>query len=219
MASAQVIVFGVKAHAATLIRWSTPVSFSPRNTPDTASDEEVAQDAVVAHDGLAFIDNGWMLYDKARIFVAAGAGGDGCLSFRREAHVPHGGPDGGDGGYGGSVVVECDPALRDLQSFRRRQNYRARRGGHGAAALRHGASGEELVVRVPPGTQLRTAQGDLHDLVRPGQRVIVARGGSGGRGTSTSRRRPAKRRACASVGCPARRPGSTSSSSCLRTSV
>ena len=123
-----------------------------------------------------------MLYDKARIFVAAGAGGDGCLSFRREAHVPRGGPDGGDGGHGGGVVVECDPALRDLQSFRRRQNYRARRGGHGGGSLRHGANGVELIVRVPPGTQLRTEHGDLHDLIRPGQRVLVARGGAGGRG-------------------------------------
>ena len=131
---------------------------------------------------LAFIDNEWVLYDKARIFVAAGAGGDGCLSFRREAHVPRGGPDGGDGGHGGAVVVECDPALRDLQSFRRRQHYRAARGGHGAGSLRHGANGDELVVRVPPGTQVRTEHGDLHDLLRPGQRVVLARGGAGGRG-------------------------------------
>ena len=128
------------------------------------------------------LDNGRVLYDKARILVSGGAGGDGCLSFRHEAHVPHGGPDGGDGGYGGSVVVECDPALRDLQAFRRRQQYRAQRGGNGSAALRHGAGGDELVVRVPPGTQVLTAQGDLHDLVRPGQRALVARGGSGGRG-------------------------------------
>ncbi|HEU0317876.1 MAG TPA: GTPase ObgE, partial [Solirubrobacteraceae bacterium] len=66
-----------------------------------------------------------MLYDKARIFAAAGAGGNGSLSFRREAHVPRGGPDGGDGGRGGDVVVACDPSLRDLQSFRRRAHYRA----------------------------------------------------------------------------------------------
>ena len=123
-----------------------------------------------------------MLYDKARIFVAAGAGGDGCLSFRREAHVPHGGPDGGDGGHGGGVVVECDPSLRDLQSFRRRQHYRARRGGHGSGSLRHGANGAELVVRVPPGTQVQSDDGDLHDLIRAGQRVLIARGGAGGRG-------------------------------------
>ena len=123
-----------------------------------------------------------MLYDKARIFVAAGGGGDGSMSFRHEAHVPRGGPDGGDGGYGGAVFVECDPALRDLQAFRRRQRFRAGRGGHGGGSLSHGANGEELVVRVPPGTQVSTADGEIHDLTRPGQRVRIARGGSGGRG-------------------------------------
>jgi len=123
-----------------------------------------------------------MLYDRARIFVAAGAGGDGCLSFRREAHVPRGGPDGGDGGHGGAVVVQCDPALRDLQAFRRGQHFRAQRGGHGSGALRHGRNGADLVVHVPPGTQVLTEAGDVHDLTRPKQRVRVARGGSGGRG-------------------------------------
>jgi GTP-binding protein len=123
-----------------------------------------------------------MLYDRARIFVAAGAGGDGCLSFRREAHVPRGGPDGGDGGHGGAVVVQCDPALRDLQAFRRRQHFRAQRGGHGSGALRHGRNAAELVVHVPPGTQVLTEAGDVHDLTRPQQRVRAARGGAGGRG-------------------------------------
>jgi GTP-binding protein len=123
-----------------------------------------------------------VLYDKARIFVCAGAGGDGSQSFRREAHVPRGGPDGGDGGHGGAVFVECDPALRDLQAFRRRAQFKARPGGHGSGSQRHGANGAELVVRVPPGTQILTEDGDLHDLTRPGQRVRVARGGAGGRG-------------------------------------
>jgi len=127
-------------------------------------------------------DNACMLYDRARVFVSAGAGGDGSHSFRREAHVPHGGPDGGDGGHGGNVYVECDPSLRDLQAFRRRQHYRARRGGHGEGSLRHGRNGPDLVVRVPPGTEVLTENGDVHDLTRPGQRVPVARGGSGGRG-------------------------------------
>ena len=123
-----------------------------------------------------------MLYDKARIQVQAGAGGAGSASFRREAHVPRGGPDGGDGGYGGDVVLECDSSLRDLQSFRRRRLYRAASGGEGGGSLRHGAAGAPLVLAVPPGTQVRTDRGDLHDLVRSGQRVIVARGGLGGRG-------------------------------------
>ncbi|MGD1050035.1 MAG: GTPase ObgE [Solirubrobacteraceae bacterium] len=123
-----------------------------------------------------------MLYDKARIQVQAGAGGAGAASFRREAHVPRGGPDGGDGGHGGDVVLECDASLRDLQSFRRRRLYRAAAGGEGGGSLRHGAAGAPLILAVPPGTQARTDGGDLHDLVRPGQRAVVARGGSGGRG-------------------------------------
>jgi len=123
-----------------------------------------------------------MLYDKAQIEVQAGAGGGGANSFRREAHVPRGGPDGGDGGYGGDVAVLCDPSLRDLQAFRRRRRHRAQSGGDGGASLRHGAAGEALILAVPPGTQVRTDRGDLHDLVRAGQRVVVARGGSGGRG-------------------------------------
>jgi GTP-binding protein len=123
-----------------------------------------------------------VLYDKARIHVQAGAGGNGCLSFRREAHVPHGGPDGGDGGHGGDVVLVCDDSLRDLQSFKRKAHYKARRGRHGEGSQRHGADGDDLVVSVPPGTQVTTEDGTLYDLVRPGQRVVVARGGSGGRG-------------------------------------
>src|SRR4051795_8855134 len=123
-----------------------------------------------------------MLTDRAHIEVAAGRGGDGCLSFRREAHVPKGGPDGGDGGRGGDVVVLCDDSLRDLQAFRRRTHFRAGRGGHGQGALRHGADGEALVVKVPPGTQVQRWDGTRYDLVRPGQQATVARGGGGGKG-------------------------------------
>ena len=123
-----------------------------------------------------------MLADRARIEVRAGRGGDGSLSFRREAHVPKGGPDGGDGGRGGDVVLRCDDSLRDLQSFRRRAHYRAQRGGHGQGALRHGADGDPLVVLVPSGTQVERWDGTRYDLVRPGQEVTVARGGPGGRG-------------------------------------
>src|SRR3954449_12491359 len=123
-----------------------------------------------------------MLYDKARIFVQAGGGGNGCMSFRREAHVPKGGPDGGDGGHGGNVVLLCDDSYRDLQSFKRKAHYRADRGRHGQGAQRHGADGDPLVVRVPPGTQVSRWDGTRYDLVRPGQEVTVARGGAGGRG-------------------------------------
>ncbi len=123
------------------------------------------------------------MHDRARIHVNAGAGGDGCLSFRREAHVPKGGPDGGDGGRGGDVVLVCDDNLRDLERFRRSVHFKAKRGGHGQGSLRHGAEGETLYIGVPPGTEvLVEADGTQHDLVRPGQRAVVARGGSGGRG-------------------------------------
>ena len=123
------------------------------------------------------------MQDRARIHVAAGAGGDGCLSFRREAHVPRGGPDGGDGGRGGDVVLVCDDSLRDLETYRRRPHYKAARGGHGSGALRHGADGDTLELRVPPGTEaVLESDGTRHDLVVPGQRAVVARGGSGGRG-------------------------------------
>jgi GTP-binding protein len=125
-----------------------------------------------------------VLHDRARIEIRAGAGGNGCLSFRREAHVPKGGPDGGDGGRGGDVVLRCDDNLRDLQGFRRRAHFRAERGGHGQGAQRHGADGDPLVIGVPPGTQVRRWDGTRYDLVRPGQDVTVARGGAGGRGNT-----------------------------------
>jgi GTPase len=123
------------------------------------------------------------MQDRARIHVTAGGGGDGCLSFRREAHVPKGGPNGGDGGRGGDVVLVCDDSMRDLETFRRRAHFKAGRGGHGQGSLRHGRDGETLEIAVPPGTEARVeADGTVHDLVRPGQRAVVARGGPGGRG-------------------------------------
>jgi GTP-binding protein len=123
-----------------------------------------------------------MLYDKARIFVQGGGGGNGAMSFRREAHVPRGGPDGGDGGRGGDVTLVVDPSLRDLQTYKRKAHYKARRGAHGQGAQRHGATGESLELRVPPGTVVTSEDGRVWDLVRAGQRVVVARGGVGGRG-------------------------------------
>src|SRR5438105_6811613 len=135
---------------------------------------------VIRNTGSAIL---YSMQDRARIFVQAGGGGNGCLSFRREAHVPKGGPDGGDGGRGGDVVLVCDDSLRDLESFRRRSHFKATRGGHGQGALRRGADGETLEIAVPPGTEvLVEADGTRHDLVHPGQRAVVARGGSGGRG-------------------------------------
>jgi GTP-binding protein len=123
------------------------------------------------------------MQDRARIHVTAGAGGDGCLSFRREAHVPKGGPNGGDGGRGGDVVLVGDDSLRDLERFRRSSHFKAGRGGHGQGSLRHGKDGETLEIAVPPGTEAYVeADGTVHDVVRPGQRALVARGGPGGRG-------------------------------------
>jgi len=130
--------------------------------------------------------------DSARIHVQAGGGGDGCMSFRREAHVPKGGPDGGDGGRGGDVVLVCDDSYRDLEHFRRRTHFRASRGAHGQGSQRHGADGAALEIPVPPGTEvLVEADGTRHDLTRAGQRAVVAAGGAGGRGNrhfSTSTR-------------------------------
>src|SRR4051794_17425512 len=123
-----------------------------------------------------------MLYDRAKIYVEGGGGGNGCVSFRREAHVPHGGPDGGDGGRGGDVVLESDPSRRDLASLHRRRHFRAGRGGHGQGKQRHGARGEDRVISVPPGTQVEGLEGRRYDLVEPRQRAIVAAGGAGGHG-------------------------------------
>ena len=104
------------------------------------------------------------------------------MSFRRESRVPKGGPDGGDGGRGGDVVLLCDDSLRDLQFFRRTAHFKAHRGGHGQGRLRHGADGDDLLIRVPPGTVVVLEDGTRHDLVAPGQRAVVARGGGGARG-------------------------------------
>jgi GTPase len=124
-----------------------------------------------------------VFHDRARIVVQAGRGGDGALSFRREKFVPKGGPDGGDGGPGGDVVLVADPDLRDLSSFRARQGFKAGKGGAGGGGSRHGASGESVELRVPVGTQVLDEDAQLvADLVAPGARVAVARGGAGGRG-------------------------------------
>jgi len=107
------------------------------------------------------------------------------MSFRRESRVPKGGPDGGDGGRGGDVVLRCDDSLRDLQSFRRRGQFKAARGGHGLGKLMSGADGDRLVIPVPPGTTVERWDGRTYDLVRPGQEITIAAGGPGGRGNKT----------------------------------
>lgn len=125
-----------------------------------------------------------MFLDRVTIWVRAGDGGDGAATFRREAHVPRGGPDGGDGGRGGSVVLRVDPGLTTLRDFRYKHHFRATPGGRGTGAKRHGRAGEDLVLHVPPGTGvLDDGTGELlADLVARGQAATVARGGRGGLG-------------------------------------
>jgi GTPase len=127
-------------------------------------------------------DRGLLMYDKAKIWVEGGVGGNGCVSFRREAHVPRGGPDGGDGGHGGDVVLVCDGSKRDLGALKGSKHFRGGRGRHGEGSNRHGARGEDREVTVPPGTQAEAVDGSRVDLVEPGQRAVVAHGGRGGHG-------------------------------------
>src|SRR5919197_5483973 len=124
-----------------------------------------------------------MFNDRARIRVQAGRGGHGALSFRREKYVPKGGPDGGDGGPGGDVVLPAHPDPRALSAFPSRRLFRARPGESGRGAGKHGAAGDSVELRVPVGTQVIDAEGSLvADLGHPQARVVIARGGPGGRG-------------------------------------
>jgi GTPase len=134
------------------------------------------------------------VYDKAKIWVEGGGGGNGSISFRREAHVPRGGPDGGDGGHGGDVVLVCDPSKRDLGALKGSKHFRAQRGRHGEGSNRQGGRGEDREIPVPPGTQATAVDGSQIDLVTPGQRAVVAHGGRGGHGnrrfTTSTRQAP-----------------------------
>jgi GTP-binding protein len=123
-----------------------------------------------------------MLFDRARIHVEGGRGGNGVVSFRREAHVPRGGPDGGDGGRGGDVILVCDASRRDLASLGRTRHFRGGRGEHGKGKRMHGERGEDRAIAVPPGTVVSGLDGSEAELLAEGQRVVVARGGSGGHG-------------------------------------
>lgn len=135
-----------------------------------------------------------MLIDSAKIFIKAGVGGTGCVSFRREKGVPKGGPDGGDGGRGGSIYVQADRNLATLLDFRYRTKYLAKRGEHGLGSRQTGRSADDIIIRVPCGTLVKDATtGEvLSDLMNDGDQILVAKGGRGGRGnqhfnTSTDR--------------------------------
>lgn len=129
-------------------------------------------------------------FDRAKIFVKAGDGGNGCVAIRREKFVPLGGPSGGDGGRGGHVYVEVDDSMNSLLPFRQSIHYRAGRGSHGKGSNMHGAKGDSVVVKVPPGTVVREAGNDgeegevLFELLNPGQRALLLPGGRGGRGNA-----------------------------------
>jgi len=132
--------------------------------------------------------------DEVKIFVRSGDGGAGCVSFRREKFVPFGGPNGGDGGRGGDVIIEADRGLSTLLDMKQRPHQKAERGRHGMGKDRHGASGDDLVIHLPVGTLVKDAEtGDvLADLDQHGQRMVILKGGRGGQGnarfmTSTNR--------------------------------
>ncbi len=127
-----------------------------------------------------------MFADYAKIYVKAGQGGSGACSFRREKHVPKGGPDGGDGGRGGSIILRVDPHLRTLIDFNYKKQYVARHGQHGKGQKKYGRDAQDIVVRVPVGTVVTDVESgkQLADLIHPGEEFVAARGGKGGRGNA-----------------------------------
>jgi GTP-binding protein len=127
-----------------------------------------------------------MFIDKAKIYVKAGDGGNGCVAFHREKFVPMGGPSGGDGGKGGDVIIVADSHLQTLMDFKYKRHYKAERGQHGQGGNKKGKDGEDLIIKVPVGTVIKDAEtGEiLADLVEEGQSFVVAKGGRGGRGNA-----------------------------------
>jgi len=124
--------------------------------------------------------------DSAKVFVRSGDGGNGCVSFRREKFVEYGGPNGGDGGKGGDVIVECVANLNTLLDFRYQQHFKAKKGGNGMGQNRTGAKGADIVLKLPPGTQILDEDGEtlIADLTEPGQRLVLLTGGNGGFGNA-----------------------------------
>ncbi|MBF8982160.1 GTPase ObgE [Lutibacter sp. B2] len=137
-----------------------------------------------------------MFVDNAKIFIKGGNGGNGCLSFRKEKYIPAGGPDGGDGGHGGNIIIEVDEGLRTLMDFRYKRKYIAEPGEHGKRKKMYGKDAKDLILKVPPGTIVRDESTNLimEDLTEHGQQAIIAKGGRGGRGnthfTTSTRQAP-----------------------------
>lgn len=127
-----------------------------------------------------------MFIDQATIYVKAGNGGNGIVSFRREKYIPKGGPDGGNGGNGGSIIIRADKQLTTLMDFRYRRNYNAENGEHGMGANKTGKSGKDAIIRVPAGTVIKDADTDelIADLVNEGEEIVIAKGGRGGKGNA-----------------------------------
>lgn len=125
-----------------------------------------------------------MFVDRAKIYIKSGKGGDGAVTFRREPFVPEGGPDGGDGGKGGDVVFMADSSLRTLMDFRYKRKYQAENGQNGMKKKRFGKKGEDLIIKVPPGTMVIDEETGhlMKDLLNPGDSFIAAKGGKGGKG-------------------------------------
>ena len=124
--------------------------------------------------------------DQAKIFIASGNGGDGCASFRREKYIEYGGPNGGDGGKGGDIVFVVDPNLNTLIDFRYQQHFKAKRGENGKGKNKTGADGKDLIIKVPPGTEIYNEDKSvlLYDLVKEDEKIIFSKGGNGGLGNS-----------------------------------
>src|SRR4249919_1173875 len=124
--------------------------------------------------------------DQAKVYVRSGDGGKGCIGFRREKFIEFGGPDGGDGGKGGDVILECVANLNTLLDYRYQQHFKAKKGGNGMGKNRTGAGGADVVLKLPPGTQVFEEDGEtlIADLVKPGDRVVLLRGGNGGFGNT-----------------------------------
>lgn len=124
-------------------------------------------------------------FDRAKIYVQGGRGGNGCISFRREKYVPKGGPDGGNGGNGGDVIFEADENLFTLRSYHLRSNFKAEDGEHGKGKNKHGKNGKDITIKVPRGTIIYEENKIIGELMEKGERLIVAKGGKGGRGNSS----------------------------------